>query len=150
MKVYIDAESCPVMGEVLNIGLSSEVPLQFVTPEMIELDDHPLITLTLIEAGHDEIIEWITEEATDADIVISDSIVLAARVIEKGIEVLRFNGQFYTNENITVSMARFGFEFDSEEDEDDEAAGPALVAITEDERAAFIKQLETLIEQLWG
>ncbi|MEE3105818.1 MAG: DUF188 domain-containing protein, partial [Pseudomonadota bacterium] len=66
---------------------------------------HPLIDLAIVDDGPDAADMWIAREAGGGDIVVTNDIPLAARVVENGAAVLRPDGSPITEKNVGTLLA---------------------------------------------
>ena len=95
MKLYIDADACPVKDEAVKVGVRHGLAIIFVSNSWMRLDDHPLVQRIVVSEGPDEADNWIVDHAGGGDIVITSDIPLAARAMEKDACALRPNGIFF-------------------------------------------------------
>src|SRR6266550_3221629 len=87
LTIYVDADACPVKGEVykvarryaLRVAVVANAPLKVPTDDRIEL---------VVQPGFGAADDWIAEQAGLGDLVITADIPLAARCLAKGTRVL--------------------------------------------------------------
>jgi len=105
MKIYVDADACPVKDEITTIAIRHGCPAVMVCNGGIRPNPHPLIGLVIVDDGPDAADMWIAETCRDEDIVITNDIPLAAKSIGSGAVVLRPDGSLITSANIGGILA---------------------------------------------
>ena len=103
--VYVDADACPVKIEIITIAIRHSSRAVMVCNGGIRPHPHPLIDLAIVDDGPDAADMWIAREAGGGDIVVTNDIPLAARVVENGAAVLRPDGSPITEKNVGTLLA---------------------------------------------
>ena len=103
--VYVDADACPVKDETITIAIRHGSRTVMVCNGGIRPHPHPLIDLAIVDDGPDAADMWIAREAGGGDIVVTNDIPLAARVVENGAAVLRPDGSPITEQNVGTLLA---------------------------------------------
>ena len=103
--VYVDADACPVKDEIITIAIRHRCRAIMVCNGGIRPHLHPLVDLAIVDDGPDAADMWIAREAGGDDIVVTNDIPLAARVVENGTAVLRPDGSPITEKNIGTLLA---------------------------------------------
>ena len=103
--VYVDADACPVKDEIITIAIRHGSRAVMVCNGGIRPHPHPLIDLAIVDDGPDAADMWIAREAGGGDIVVTNDIPLAARVVENGAAVLRPDGSPITEKNVGTLLA---------------------------------------------
>ena len=103
--VYVDADACPVKDEIITIAIRHGSRAVMVCNGGIRPHPHPLIDLAVVDDGPDAADMWIAREAGGGDIVVTNDIPLAARVVESGAAVLRPDGSPITEKNVGTLLA---------------------------------------------
>lgn len=103
--VYVDADACPVKDEIITIAIRHGSRAVMVCNGGIRPHPHPLIDLAIVDDGPDAADMWIAREAGGDDIVVTNDIPLAARVVENGAAVLRPDGSPITEKNVGTLLA---------------------------------------------
>ena len=146
--VFVDADACPVRDEIVTCARRHNVPVIMVSNGGIRPGADPLVRLKIVAQGADEADKWIADEATDGDIVVTNDIPLAARVIEGGACVLRPDGRPLTKDNIGQVLAMRDLMADIR------SANPfhqsSGSSFGKQQRSAFSHQLEILLRQVAG
>ena len=105
LRIYIDADACPVKPEVYRVAQRYGLGVSVVSNARMRVPDEPGIELVVVADGFDAADDWIVEHADADDIVISADIPLASRCLAKGARVLGPTGRPFTEDNIGDAMA---------------------------------------------
>ena len=103
--VYVDADACPVKDEVTTIAIRHGCRAVMVCNGGIRPHPHPLIDLAIVNDGPDAADIWIADRAGALDVVVTNDIPLAARVVENGAAVLRPDGSPVSADNVGNVLA---------------------------------------------
>jgi uncharacterized protein YaiI (UPF0178 family) len=107
MRIFVDADSCPVKDEVYRVARRYELEVQVVSARWLRVPEDPSIRLEVVrETGNlDAADDSIVEQVGAGDVVISDDILLASRCLEKGAHPLTPRGREFTRESIGEAVA---------------------------------------------
>lgn len=107
MKIWVDADACPrvIKDMVFRASDRLKIPVCLVANNDLSKAHHKLVTSVRVKDGPDIADDYIVEHATDADLVITADIPLAARVVAKGGLALDPRGELYTEENVGDRLA---------------------------------------------
>ncbi|MFC1669914.1 YaiI/YqxD family protein [Spirochaetota bacterium] len=107
MKIYVDADACPSAIKDILVRASARLnlPIIFIANEPVKLPASEHIKSIIVNAGPDIADDKIVELVADGDLVISEDIPLADRVIYKEAFVISTRGELYTKENIKQRLA---------------------------------------------
>ena len=105
MTLYIDADACPVKAEAERVATRHKLPMKLVSNGGLRLSQNPLVEVVIVSDGPDVADMWIAERAGPGDVVVTGDIPLAAKCVEAGAEVLRHNGERFTQTNIGQQLA---------------------------------------------
>lgn len=105
LKIYVDADACPVKQEVYRVAKRYDLQVDVVANSWMRVPNEDKIQLQLVEGGFDAADDWIVDHVESGDIVISADIPLASRCLEKGASVLDPRGRPFTEDNIGDAMA---------------------------------------------
>lgn len=105
MVIYIDADACPVKAEAERVATRHKVHMKLVSNGGLRLSQNPLLEVVIVPDGPDVADMWIAERAGKGDVVVTGDIPLAAKCVEAGAEVLRHNGDRFTQANIGQQLA---------------------------------------------
>ncbi|MDF0599323.1 YaiI/YqxD family protein [Psychromarinibacter sp. C21-152] len=103
--IYVDADACPVKGEIERVATRHRVPVTLVANGGLRPSQNPLVETVYVPEGPDAADMWIAERASAGDIVVTADIPLAARCVEGGAAVLKPNGEALTAVNIGNALA---------------------------------------------
>jgi uncharacterized protein YaiI (UPF0178 family) len=105
LQIYIDADACPVKGEILRVAGRHGLKTYLVSDGGVRPSADPLVELVVVAPGMDAADNWIAAHIAAGDIVITADTPLAARCIAKGAHVLRFNGRPFDAQSIGAALA---------------------------------------------
>jgi uncharacterized protein len=105
IKIYIDADGCPVKNEVFKVALRHRLQVYVVSNSWLRVPEEELIEMVLVKEGFDAADDWIVERIHENDVAISADIPLAARCLEKGAKVLDPKGRVFTDDSIGNALA---------------------------------------------
>jgi uncharacterized protein YaiI (UPF0178 family) len=105
MRIYIDADACPVKDEIYRVAARHRWPVSVVAGNFIRVPDDPLIERIAAGSGMDAADDWIAARATKDDVVVTADIPLADRCVKAGASVIAPNGKAFTEESIGMTLA---------------------------------------------
>jgi uncharacterized protein YaiI (UPF0178 family) len=105
VRLFIDADACPVKDEVYRVGQRYQLKTFVVSNAFIQIPQSKLIERIVVDAGPDIADDWIAERAQKGDIVITQDIPLAARALQSGAIALASNGKLFTPDSIGSALA---------------------------------------------
>ncbi len=111
MIIWIDADACP--SEVKNILFCAAerygVSTMLVANAPMQIPPSDLIALEIVPQGPDVADDYIAENCSEGDLVITADVPLASRIVEAGAHGINPRGQEYTPDNIgeLLSMRNF-------------------------------------------
>jgi uncharacterized protein YaiI (UPF0178 family) len=105
MRIYIDADACPVKEETYRVAKRHGLPVTLVANSWMRAPADGDVKLVVVEGDMDAADHWIVENVAAGDIVISADIPLASRCIAKGARVLGTRGHSFTEESIGDVLA---------------------------------------------
>ncbi len=108
-RVIVDADACPVKDEVLEVAERHGAGVVLVSNGGLRPSRYPGARIVTVSDGFDAADDWIAEEATAADVVVTADIPLASRAIEKGAAVLGPDGRPFTAQNIGAALSLRSF-----------------------------------------
>ena len=104
--IYIDADACPVTDEVYTVAARYGLKTFVVSNAFIQIPKSPLIERMIVDAGPDIADDWIAERAVAGDIVVTNDIPLAGRVLENDAAAIAPNGRPFTRDSIGSALAQ--------------------------------------------
>jgi hypothetical protein len=107
VRIYVDADSCPVKEEVYRVARRCGLEVTLVSATWLRVPAEPWIRVEVVQdtGGLDAADDWIVEHVETGDIVISDDIILASRCLQKGARALNPRGKVFTPDSIGEALA---------------------------------------------
>ncbi len=105
MALYIDADACPVKAEAEAVATRYRTQMFLVSNGGLRPSPNPLVEMIYVPDGPDIADMWIADRAGPGDVVVTGDIPLAAKCVEAGAEVLRHNGERFTQANVREQLA---------------------------------------------
>lgn len=105
IKIYIDADACPVKDEVYRVAERYQFFVLVVANQFQRVPPNPRIELVTVSGGFDAVDDWIVENSKANDIVITADILLADRCVRKSVRVLGPKGEEFTEDNIGSAVS---------------------------------------------
>jgi uncharacterized protein len=106
IEIFIDADACPVKDEVYRVAQRYGLKTYVVSNAFMVIPRHPRIERVIVEAGPDIADDWIAEHATPGDVVITNDIPLAERVLAISAAAIAPNGRVFTRDSIGGAIAQ--------------------------------------------
>jgi len=147
MRIFVDADACPVKDEVYRVARRYELEVRVVAAGWLRLPDDPLIRLEVVrETGDlDAVDDRIVDQVTAGDVVVSDDILLASRCLEKGAHPLTPRGREFTPSSIGDAVATRELMAGLRES-GAVAGGPS--PFTKSDRSQFLQQLDLVVNRV--
>jgi uncharacterized protein YaiI (UPF0178 family) len=105
MRIFIDADACPVKDEVYRVAQRYGLATIVVSNSFMQIPRSPLIERMIVDAGPDVADDWIAERSQPGDIVVTNDIPLAERVLKAGAAAIAPNGRRFTVDSIGAALA---------------------------------------------
>ena len=105
-EIFIDGDACPVKDEVYRVAQRYGLRVHVVSNAFIHVPPHPRISRVVVAAGPDVADDWIAERARAGDVVITNDIPLAERVLQSGAAAIAPNGRPFTIDSIGSAIAQ--------------------------------------------
>ncbi len=103
--IYVDADGCPVKDEVFRVAERLKVPVILVANKALTIPMNVLFQMHVVPGKFDAADDWIVEQVTNKDVVITTDILLAERCVQKGARVLGHKGDEFTEDNVGMAVA---------------------------------------------
>ena len=100
MKIYIDADGCPVVRNTLQIAEKFNIPCVIICDTAHRIE-HENAETVVVDKGADSVDFRLVNLIQKGDIAITQDYGLAAMCLSKRAIVLNQDGKEYTNENIS-------------------------------------------------
>ncbi len=107
LHIFVDADACPVKDEVYRVAKRYALRVTLVSAQWLRVPNEDWLRLEVVkEDGKlDAADDWIVEHAGPGDIVISDDILLAERVLASDAHAMNTRGRAFTPETIGEAVA---------------------------------------------
>ena len=146
MKIWVDADACPVVIKEILFRAANRtgILVTLVANQFINIPSSPNIKFVQVASGFDVADNEIVKRMDAGDLVITGDIPLAADVIEKGGYALDSRGELYTEANIKARLSMRDF-MESLRSSGVDTGGPP--ALNNNDRKAFADQLDKFLTQ---
>lgn len=144
MKIWIDADACPVViKEILfRAAQNRQVELTLVANQPMRTPPSPFINALQVSSGFDVADDEIVKRLEAGDLVITSDIPLADEVIEKGGLALSPRGELFTASNIKARLNMRDF-MDTMRSSGVHTGGPP--ALNQTDRQTFANHLDRIL-----
>ena len=146
LQIWVDADACPgAIKEILfRAAERAQVQVTLVANQWLRTPPSRFIRALQVHGGYDVADSEIVERLLAGDLVVTQDIPLAARVIEKGGIAVNPRGERYTPDNIAERLSIRNFMEDLR-GAGVQTGGPA--AFHARDRQAFANQLDSWLAQ---
>lgn len=146
MKIWVDADACPVVIKdiLFKAAERTKTQLTLVANHSVNVPPSRFIAFLRVSKGFDVADNEIVKKLAPGDLVITGDIPLAAEAIEKGANALNPRGELYTSENIRSLLNMRDF-MDTLRSSGIQTEGPA--ALNQNDRKNFANHLDKLLTQ---
>lgn len=145
MRIFVDADACPVIGIIERLAKKYDVPVTLLCDT-----NHVLVSeyseVKVIGAGADAVDYALIGLCGRGDIVVSQDYGVAAMALGKGAYAIHQSGKWYTNENIDqMLMERHLAKKARRATKKNHLKGPKKRSTQDDER--FAESFEKMIKK---
>ena len=105
IRIFVDADACPVKDEVYVVSTRYGVPVDLVANTRMFVPEGFGVEMVVVPAGPDAADDWIADRTEPHDVVVTADIPLAARCLERGALVLGIDGRPFTEDTIGGALA---------------------------------------------
>lgn len=99
MRIYIDADGCPVVHETIGIAQMKNIPVTVVKNYAHELQS-PYAEIVTVDISRDAADYYIANHLKNGDVLITQDYGLAALALSKNCRILTQNGLHISDHNI--------------------------------------------------
>ncbi|MBO6541836.1 MAG: YaiI/YqxD family protein [Alphaproteobacteria bacterium] len=145
MKIYVDADACPVKAEVERVAERHNLFVLLVSNSGMRPRRHPLIEQVVVPEGPDVADDWIADHIQEGDIAITADIPLASRCLEKKARVVSPTGNPFTADNIGMALGMRELKQQVREMTQSQTYNAGF---TDKDRSRFLNTLENEIQAL--
>ena len=141
-EIYVDADACPVKGEVLRVAERHGVLVHMVSNSGFNTRGNPLIRSVMVSDAPDAADDWIAEHIQTGDVAVTADIPLADRCLKAGAAAIGPTGRAFTPENIGNALATRDLLAHLRETGESKGHNPSF---TSQDRTRFLQALETVL-----
>ena len=105
IRVFVDADACPVKQEVYRVAERYGLKVYIVANSFMAVPRSDLIERVIVPEGPDIADNWIAERAGATDIVVTADIPLAGRCVRNRATVIGPTGKPFTDDSIGMALA---------------------------------------------
>lgn len=143
--LYIDADGCAVKEEAYRVAARYQMKVFVVANKFLSTPSDPRIEMQVVSGDFDAADDWIAEQISAGDILVTSDLLLADRCIKKQALVLGAKGRELTEENIgdvlgtrelMAHLRNLG----------DTKTGPA--PMSKADRSQFLSKLDEMIQRV--
>jgi len=144
ITVFIDADACPVKDETYKVAARYGLKTYVVSNGFMRVPVSPRIEQVVVDAGPDIADDWIAERVAPGDVVVTNDIPLAERVLKAGGHALKPNGERFTENSIGAAIAQRAL-MEQLRSTGDILGGPPPFAARD--RSHFLQALDEVIQR---
>ena len=145
IRIIIDADACPVKDETYRVAKRYQLNVILVSNMWMRTPTEPWLEQIVVNDHPDAAADWIAEQATEQDIVITADIPLAGRCLEKNARVMSPRGRYYTENDIGEALSNRDLR-EQLRDMGIMTGGPK--PFSKQDRSHFLQRLDQLIQSL--
>ena len=140
-QIWVDADACPgpIKDILFRAAERAKIQVTLVANQWIRTPGSRFIKSLQVQGGFDAADDLIAERAGPGDLVVTQDIPLASRVLEKGAEAVNPRGERFTANNIAERLSVRDF-MEELRGAGVQTGGPA--AFNARDRQAFANQLD--------
>jgi uncharacterized protein YaiI (UPF0178 family) len=105
IRIFIDADACPVKPEVYRVAERYALHVYVVANSFMAVPRSDMIERVIVSEGPDIADDWIAGRAGASDIVVTADVPLAGRCVRNGATVIGPTGKPFTEDSIGMAMA---------------------------------------------
>ena len=143
LRIFVDADGCPVKEEVYRVGARLELEVVVATNRWMRVPLGDRVRLAVIEGGFDAVDDWIAGAVVPGDVVVTADVPLAARCLEAGARVLGPRGREFAEESIGDALATRALLADLRQGG---LAGTGPAPFDQRDRRHFLQELDRLVQ----
>jgi uncharacterized protein len=145
MRIYIDADACPVKDEVYRVAARYGVRVWVVANAWLRVPDDPRVRRVTVTVGLDRADDWIAERVGPGDIAITADVPLAARCVQRGARAIAPDGRRFDATSMGAALAERNLLTALREAGEIRGGGRPF---TKQDRARFLNALDAAIQAL--
>lgn len=143
MKIFIDADGCPVVNETVKLCREYERECIIICDTSHSIEREGAKTI-VVEKGSDSVDFRLVNMISSCDLAVTQDYALAAMCLAKGARIINQNGLEYTDKNIeSLLMSRFIAK--KVRNSGGRLKGPSKR--TKEQTESFVKKLREIMEE---
>jgi len=144
MKIWVDADACPVVIKdiLFRAAKRTGILMTLVANQPLKVPHSEFIKTLRVSSGFDVADNEIVKRVDEGDLVITSDIPLAAEVIEKGAHALNPRGELYSASSIKSILNMRDF-MDTMRSSGVQTGGPP--PLSQSDRQSFANHLDTFL-----
>jgi len=144
IRIFVDADACPVKDEVYKVAARYGLKTFVVSNSFMMIPRSPLVEQVVVDAGPDVADDWIAERIAPGDIAVTNDIPLAERVLRSGGAAIAPTGKPFTADSIGGAIAQRAL-MEQLRSTGDFLGGPK--AFDRNDRSRFLQALDEAIQK---
>ena len=144
-RILIDADACPVKDETYRVAKRYNLNVILISNMWMRVPTEPWLEQIVVNDHPDAADDWIAEQATEQDIVVTADIPLAGRCLEKNAHVISPRGRYYTKNDIGEALSNRNLH-EQLRDMGIMTGGPK--PFSKQDRSHFLQRLDQLIQNM--
>ncbi len=144
MQIFIDSDSCPVKDEAIKVATRYKLHITLVSNQGMKPIRDPNVRQIVVGSKFDAADDWIVENASIGDIVVTADIQLAARCLNNGCKVLNHTGALFTQQNIGNALSMRELNSYLRESGEIKGLNPSF---SKKDRSQFLQSMDMLIQK---
>jgi uncharacterized protein YaiI (UPF0178 family) len=105
LEIYVDADGCPVKGEVYRVADRYGLQVWVVANAWLRVPDSPLVSRVAVSEGLDRADDWIADRIGLGDIAVTADVPLADRCVKRGAQAITPTGRRLTEASVGEALA---------------------------------------------
>ncbi|WP_100406767.1 YaiI/YqxD family protein [Bacillus solitudinis] len=147
LSMYVDADSCPVKEEIIQLCQTYSVEMIFVSSYAHVMTLPSSVKQITVDTDKEAADLYIMNHIQRGDFCVTQDHALASLLLPRGAEILSPRGMMYTNENID-QLLNVRYLSQKQRRMGGKTKGPK--AFTEEDRRQFISSLEKILAKKEG
>ena len=145
IRIFVDADGCAVREEVYKIADRYQLKVFLVANKPIPIPLNSRIEMQVVSGSFDAADDWIFENISQGDLVVTSDILLADRCVKKKTRVVGPKGKEFTEDNVGSAVANREL-MSNLRHMGDMRGGPA--PMEKKDRSSFLSKMDQIIQAL--
>lgn len=143
-RIFIDGDACPVKQEALKVAARHHLQVVIVSNGGLRPSRDPMVSHIVVPKSADAADDRIVDEVSPGDIAITADIRLAARLLDKEINVVGPDGRAFTADSIGMALAMRDLSQHLRETGEIRGLNPGF---TRRDRSRFLEELDKMVRR---